>query len=138
MEAAEAALEGPGPAPAAPWWRHHPPVGQAARRRPGRRQVHPSHPQHSGGLALVLGEHPEQDMLGTEVAVTKPLCLLPGKVRDPMGGRTEAADHFATARTGTIHPPALLHRARSGHARPKLGQQRRMQLLEVDPEGGKQ
>jgi hypothetical protein len=60
--------------------RHDPPVGQASQRRSGRQQIHTVGPQHSGSSALTLGEHSEQDMLGTQVAVPAPLGLLPGLV----------------------------------------------------------
>jgi hypothetical protein len=60
--------------------RHDPPVGQASQCRSGRQQIHPVGPQHSGSSALTLGEQPEQDVLGTEVAVAALLGLLPGLV----------------------------------------------------------
>jgi hypothetical protein len=88
--------------------RHHPLIGQTSEHGLGRRQVHAMSPQHLGGPALALGEQPEQDMLGSEVAVASLLGLLLGQVQDPMGLCGEAAEHLAVARPGTIHPPALL------------------------------
>jgi hypothetical protein len=102
--------------------RHYPPFPQASQRGPDRRQVHPTNPQDPGGPAPALGQQPEQHMLGAEVAVASPLGLLPGQVQDPMGGLGEAAKHLTAAQPGTIHPPALLHRAHLGQARPKLRQ----------------
>jgi hypothetical protein len=79
-------------------------VGQASQRRPGHHQLHPSRPQHPGGPAVTLAEH---DVLGTEVAVAAPLCLLPGQVKDPMSRLAEPAQHLALTGFGSLHVAAL-------------------------------
>jgi hypothetical protein len=81
---------------AGPWHRHHPLVGKASQRCPGRGEVHPSRPQHPGGPALALDEHTEQDMLGAQGAVAAPLGL-PGQVQDPMSRLAEPPN--------TLSPP---------------------------------
>jgi hypothetical protein len=64
-------------------------------------------PQQLGGPALALDEDPEQDMLGTQVAVAAPLGFLPGQVQDPVGRLGEPAEHLAPTRFGTMHMAAL-------------------------------
>ena len=54
-------------------------------------------PQHPGGAAPALGEQPEQDMLGAEVAVASSLGLLLGQVQDPVGLIGEATEQLVTA-----------------------------------------
>jgi hypothetical protein len=113
--------------------RHHPPFGQASQRGPGRRQVHPSGLQQPSGLAVALGEQPEQDMLGAKVAVASPLGLPPGQVQDPMGLLGEAAEHLLSP-----DPEPSIRRlsssARLGYARPKPSQQVPTELVQVDAE----
>jgi hypothetical protein len=54
-------------------------------------------PQHPSGAGGAVGEEPEQDVLGAEVAVASPLGLVPGQVQDPMGLLGEAAEHLVAA-----------------------------------------
>ena len=61
-------------------------VGQAGQRGPGRRQLYPSGSEELGGAAVALGEQPEQQVLGTQVAVARPLGLLAGQIQDPVAG----------------------------------------------------
>jgi hypothetical protein len=74
--------------------RHHALIGQAGQCGPGRSQLHPSRPQHPSGSGVAVGEEPEQDVLGAEVAVASPLGLRPGQIHDPVGLLGEAAEHL--------------------------------------------
>ncbi len=57
-------------------------------------------PQHPGGPTVALGEHPEQDVLGPEIAVATPLGLLPSEVENPMGLLGEPLEHLAPSAPG--------------------------------------
>jgi hypothetical protein len=60
-------------------------------------------PQHPSGATVAFGEHPEQDVLGPEIAVATPLGLIPGKVKDQMGLLGEPLEHLAPfASYGTV------------------------------------
>jgi hypothetical protein len=46
---------------------------------------------------VALGQQPDHDMLGAEVAVASPFGLVPGQVQDPMGRLGEAAEQLVAA-----------------------------------------
>jgi hypothetical protein len=54
-------------------------------------------PQHPSGSGVAVGEEPEQDVLGAEVAVASSFGLCSGQVHDPVGRLGEAAEQLVAA-----------------------------------------